>query len=375
MKQLILKLVAAFLCLSLLTGNALASTASDIESIIAYAQSQGLLQSAGNLQDWYAIALGQYNPNMDFSAYRNAAESLVQRWYVEDISRVKLTDRQRLSMALLAAGGDPTHVGGHALLADCTYRASIEEMRRQGIISCIFALLALDMGQYPIPSGNLSREQLVEELLSLQLADGGFALMGTAADPDITGLALQALAPYVDNPRVREAVDRAIACLSALQRPSGGFASLGVESAESTAQVLTALCMLGISLEDSRFVKNGHTVLDGLLQFQNEDGGFSHSRDSSNSNAMATAQALGALVALWRQQQGLPPYYRVDTSATQTPGTTTSGTLTTDVKSTVFTDNSGSSTLENMVVVAAAVAGAAVVATGILITTIRRRRQ
>ena len=37
---------------------------------------------------------------------------------------------------------------------------------------------------------------------------------------------------------------------------------------------------MDIPLEDSRFVKNGKTLLDGLLQFQQTDGGFCHMIDS-----------------------------------------------------------------------------------------------
>ena len=45
---------------------------------------------------------------------------------------------------------------------------------------------------------------------------------------------------------------------------------------ESCAQVMIALGELGISLEDARFVKNGRTLLDGLLTFYRPGQGFVH---------------------------------------------------------------------------------------------------
>jgi hypothetical protein len=64
-------------------------------------------------------------------------------------------------------------------------------------------------------------------------------------------------------------------------------------------QVLVALCELGISVDDARFVKNGKTLVDNILSFQNADGSFKHVHDGS-SNQMATEQALYALVAAQR---------------------------------------------------------------------------
>ena len=54
-----------------------------------------------------------------------------------------------------------------------------------------------------------------------------------------------------------------------IRESDGGFCSsmdTGTESSESCAQVLTALCSLGIDPQsDSRFIKNGNTVLDNLM--------------------------------------------------------------------------------------------------------------
>ena len=39
-------------------------------------------------------------------------------------------------------------------------------------------------------NANDSREQMIEHILSKQLEDGGFSLLGTNADPDMTAMAI-----------------------------------------------------------------------------------------------------------------------------------------------------------------------------------------
>ena len=97
-------------------------------------------------------------------------------------------------------------------------------------------------------------------------ATAGSPSAGTSADPDITAMALQALAKYTDRADVAEAVEEALSCLSALQNNVGGYASWGTTNSESVAQVIVALGELGISLDDSRFVKNGNTLVDNPAQ-------------------------------------------------------------------------------------------------------------
>src|SRR5699024_4540020 len=57
------------------------------------------------------------------------------------------------------------------------------------------------------------------------------------------------------------------------------------------------LTAYGINPSDKQFTKNGNDVISHLLSYQNNDGGFMHTQGDSTSNAMATEQALQALVA------------------------------------------------------------------------------
>ena len=128
---------------------------------------------------------------------------------------------------------------------------------------------------------NALREQLLTETLARQQSSGEFRYTskwpaelkrkGVAAEPDrfdyilLTAKSAQALAPYQDRKDVSAAIDKALNYLSEQQLPSGGFLKYGAEDVEEDAAVLEMLAALGISPDDGRFVKNGHTVLDGMM--------------------------------------------------------------------------------------------------------------
>lgn len=214
------------------------------------------------------------------------------------------TEYARVALAVTAIGRDAANVAGYDLVAPLT---DVDKVASQGVNGVIYALLALDSGSYEADV----RAQYVEKILAAQLPDGGFTYMeGDPADPDLTAIALQALAPYRADEQVAAAVDRALNCLSAMQQTDGGFVSWGASSAESTAQAILALCTLGVDLQDSRFVKDGHSLLDNLMTFQLANGGFCHTADGGY-NAMTTEQALRALVAVQRAEASDTALYQI----------------------------------------------------------------
>jgi len=230
----------------------------------------------------------------------------------EQLHRSKGTDNSRVILALTAAGYDVTNVGGHNLLmglTDMTY------VKKQGINGPIWALIAFDCYDYTIPvnsaaSEQVTREGLIAYILEKQLSDGGWALSGKVADPDMTGMAIQALAPYYNSDTaVKAAVDAAIECLSIKQHDNGGFGSIDGVCTESCAQVIVALTALGIDPEnDERFVKNGISVLDAMCMFAVEGGGFEHI-PGGGLNGMATEQSYYALAAYYRFLSGQSSLY------------------------------------------------------------------
>ena len=248
--------------------------------------------------EWMVIGLARSGRPVPAGYYDNVVEYVKAMADAnERLHRAKVTDNARVILGLTAIGKDVTNVGGHNLLKGLDNMAYVQ---KQGINGPIFTLIALDSHNYPT-MGDVTREKLIETILGAALEDGGWTLSGTKADPDMTAMAIQALAPYYKtNETVKAAVDKALEALSALQRNDGGFGSWGTVNSESCAQVIVALTALGIDpTADSRFVKNGNTVLGALAGFYVDGGGFKHTADGER-NGMATEQGYYALAAYYR---------------------------------------------------------------------------
>lgn len=251
--------------------------------------------------EWAIIGLARSDASMSTNYYSSYYDRVVA--YVEEkinnegqLHTVKSTENARVALAVTAIGKDPRNVGGHNLLTalnDVTY------VNQQGVNGPIWALLALDSKNYDAPG----REALITSILGQQFKDGGWAVTpegstpATTADVDMTAMAIQALAPYYNTRKdVKDAVDKALICLSGKQLEDGRFQSWGTTNSESAAQVVVALSALGIDADkDTRFVKSGNSALDGLLSFAVKTGGFGH--DDNVVNQMATEQAYYALAA------------------------------------------------------------------------------
>ena len=236
--------------------------------------------------DWYTMALSAHY-GYDMSAYGAALQQ-----YLAANDEPSPVSRERLALTLTACTPEPPAVCTEIL------DSSAEGL---GIMSRIFALHLLNNG---VPSGTYSRSDLVTALVSLQAPDGGWSLTGEFGDPDVTAMTLQALAPYRDDSAAADAVARGVDYLSAQQLPSGAYQSFGTENPESTAQVWIALCALGTDpLADSRFIRDGHSLLDGLLQFRVSEGAYSHTA-GGGANQIAAMQVFLALTAAEMQHNG-----------------------------------------------------------------------
>ncbi|MBR1731844.1 MAG: terpene cyclase/mutase family protein, partial [Ruminococcus sp.] len=272
-----------------------------------------LSESAGSYYaDWYYIAFSQYGLDCKNKKSISALKNKVDEFYSGDLSDVKVTDMQRVAFALSACGADITEINGHNLLSDATYnRAKAKPINSQGVNSVAYALLLLDSKNYKIPdNAETTREQMISMILKAELQNGGFALFGENADIDITSIAMQALAPYKNRSDVKSALDKCVNILSSRQDSTGGYKSFSNEiSCESTAQVVLCLTSMGIyPAADSRFIKNGNSVMDGINTFKLQNGAFSHFKDGKIDN-MATYQALCALVSTYRFMNGEKSFY------------------------------------------------------------------
>jgi hypothetical protein len=293
------------------------------------------------------------------------------------LSGNKYTENERVILALTALGLDASKVNLGGVTYD--FVSALTDKKgdgsyaavKQGINGAIYALIALDSKDYlQNDAGKAARAYYLKYLEDSEIAGGGWALIGTAPDPDITAMVLQAIAPYyrlgeqgydalslgniaaqgiaetldafkspgdmeVADPAqvgaldaaeiptlalpqapaysaIKSAVERAVAKLSELQSTQdGGFSSWGSANSESVSQVLTALAALGYDgTQDGSFIKS---VAEYLLTYQDVSGGFTHTLGGSV-NGMATEQAAYALVAYARYLSGERTLYDIDTA-------------------------------------------------------------
>lgn len=307
-----IKTICLLLCALLLWGSAavvFADTASEtkmlIDGIFSYTLEQtgnvslqdwadgSLSEDAGSSSEWYAIALSQYDPSVDLSAYGGSLKK-----FLSDTPTTSAVTKEKYALALLAARQreDVFLVAG---LSDA--------IGSQGLMSWIYGLHLLNNG---VALENHTASEAVTVLLSAQLEDGGWSIMGEYGDVDVTAMALQALAPYyASHASVHSACEKALDFLGGKQLENGDFPGFNGPNPESTAQVLMALCALSQDPRtDSRFIKDGAGILDGLLRYRLEDGSFCHELGAGK-DTTATVQALCAFVALYRFEQNLGSFY------------------------------------------------------------------
>lgn len=367
-KKVIYSKICIFLCVLLLTGvfatpvSASTATTDELLDIAlgivnwkksdvgsdedGFLISDTFLLAAGTTPgDWYPIGLSRIGISDNFDGYLAVINDNIQKRYqTEDkLDKAKATEWHRITLAVLCSGGNPRRMGENGdidLIADGIYMrvdgSGEGILGKQGINGFIWGLIAIDSMSYEIPDdAYYTRDDIILNIMNRQLSDGGWALSGDTSDPDITAMAIQALAPYYNSEKkydyksyadgssvskkVRTAVDEAIAFLSSVQQSDGGFISWGMPNSESAVQVAVALCSLGIDIfSDTRFIKDGNTIYDGIIKYRNHDGGFLHSfvYDEQNpsslpdkSNTMASEQALYGIASIMRFQNGMRRLY------------------------------------------------------------------
>jgi len=255
--------------------------------------------------DWTVLGLaraGRISEKFRSGYYKNVLQAIAHADSVQ-LHRSRSTENSRVAIALTSLGYNAAEIDGQNLLLPL---ADLDYVNNQGVNGPIWALIAFDTANYNIPTvangGNqTTREALIETILTAQKVQGGWSLGSNDIDIDTTAMAIQALAPYYPtNATVQAAVDKALFALSGLQSSDGGFTSFGESSSESSAQVITALTSLGINPDtDARFIKNGNSVLDALLSFYVNGGGFRHTTTGEISR-ISTEQGYCALASYYR---------------------------------------------------------------------------
>lgn len=305
-----------------------------------------LLDQAGSAgSDWFAFDVARmgFASEEQRAAYLARLQDAVETVYAnkeESELKFRISDIHRMALTVIACGGDPENFGTDPdgnpinLIKDTVWNSIWGDPGDQGINGYIWALLTVDAKNYQEPEGaTLTRDGLISELLSRQLADGGFGLIKTdPSDVDLTSMVLTALAPYQGQDKtytftgiisgqeetstVDAVAEKAFARLSELQAEDGSMLTYDERTSESTAWAMIALASWGKDpLTDEAFSKNGNTLVAGMEKFCLPNGGIKHSLDGdeqeTEGNNMAGYQTLYGLEAVRRLWEGQPRLFEM----------------------------------------------------------------
>ena len=188
----------------------------------------------------------------------------------------------KLATGVARAGANPRNFGGVNLVVQIqnAYSPATGKYGAGGTWEQAWALLGLAAARATIPA------EAATYLTGIQATGGGWGFTANAstADPDSTGLVLQALAAAGVS-RSHAAVGAAFDYLQQAENPDGGFPGYGgVTDAGSTGLALQGLAAYGEnprSLSWTRTIADGsasrltvHTPIDALLALQSPQGGF-----------------------------------------------------------------------------------------------------
>mgnify|MGYP004571355559 FL=1 len=287
---------------------------------------QNIAKESAYGSEWHILGLARSEYAGCDEIFEKYYEDVVKK--IKDskgvLSKNKYTEYSRAIVAVKAIGRNPKNTGGYDMTAKLLEK---ENVAIQGLNGPIWALIALNTDGYADSSAEFKKtaKEYISYILDAEKDGGGWSLNSseTNADADITGMALTALAPYYKgDSKVRESADRAVLWLSENQNSDGTYSSWGTVNSESCAQVTVALTSLGIDPnKDERFIKNGKSVIDGLLGFYT-DGGFKHV-STGKLNAMATEQGYYALTAYFRFTGGKTSLYDMSDTGDATPAALT----------------------------------------------------
>ncbi len=261
--------------------------------------------------EWKIFALardGRIDANSEISQnYLRLLKGALAR---DDGTIESLTDYERVTFALSSLGIDASSFqydeGSPIYDLTALYSAYDEDLL---LNQKSFGLLAMNAKPY-----SENTEAFVNGLVSDALDNGGWNIMGEGiADADMTADVLIALAPYyASNDSVRTVVDEALVALRSIQdQNAGGFSTMGQYNSCSIAQVIVALCSLGIDPTSEAWTVNTlYNPITALCQFFDEDAGMiKFTLNASEADQMSTEQAAYALAAYARLKAGKATLY------------------------------------------------------------------
>ena len=281
----------------------------DMESLVQKITTRYSRTTAGAWEDWEWMNLGFYQNKRDNLDDGFSIAECIKR--LDTTTNVAMTNIDRKIMTLTARGIDCSKLSqynngepfidakGNKVddLAAVLYNYS----GGYTINGPIFALNALDMGNYTIPENAVwTREKLLETILNHKYLSDGFGL-------DMVTMLMQSIAPYQNDPVYGERVKAKLwEGFDIVMNSFGtdpfdnpfGVQWGGVYTSEGASQIICALSAMGVDVHTDVRLNNGKdSVLTSFLNYADfGEGYFAHS-NTTPKNAMATYQ--GCYATQW----------------------------------------------------------------------------
>ncbi|WEG11766.1 DUF4430 domain-containing protein [Pullulanibacillus sp. KACC 23026] len=235
------------------------------------------------VSEWEAISLAKSGKTVPASYLKQVTQT------VRDAkgSFHSVTDTERYTLGILAAGGDPTNVGGYNLVKNI-YNG---DLTKQGLNGVLFGLIALNSADFPVPNhAKWTKVKLETYILKAQNTDGGWAWDGSkTSDLDTTGMALTALSQS-HSAETKTAIQKAEVYIADQMKADK------LDNSSTAAQLIIGLASNGVDPNSADYVlKDGKTLMAYLLSYQQKDGGFDW--QANDESSFSTQQAFLALAA------------------------------------------------------------------------------
>ena len=261
-------------------------------------------------EDWEWMNLGFYQHKLANMDDGFSIDECIKR--LDTTTNVAMTNLDRKIMTLTARGFDCSNLAkyndGKPFIdakgnkVDNLVQILYNYTGGYTINGPIFALIALDMGNYTIPADAVwTRETLLEKILTHKYLSDGFGL-------DMVTMLMQSIGPYMNDPvygtRVTAKLEEGLKIVlesfgdkNAYKNPYGVQWG-GVYTSEGSAQIVCAMSAMGVDCHtDPRMSDGTNSALTALLDYADyQDGYFAHT-NTTPKNALATYE--GCYATQW----------------------------------------------------------------------------
>ena len=280
-----------------------------MESLVSKINQRYSRTTAGAWEDWEWMNLGFYQKKLGNLDDGFSIAECIKR--LDTTTNVAMTNIDRKIMTLTARGIDCTKLSKYnngepfidAKGNEVDDFVSILYNYSGGwtINGPIFALIALDMGNYTIPENTLwTRDKLLETILTHKYLSDGFGL-------DMVTMLMQSIAPYQNDPVYGERVKAKLwEGFDIVMNSFGtdpfdnpfGVQWGGVYTSEGASQIICAFSAMGVDVHTDVRLNNGKdSVLTSFLNYADFDEGYFAHSNTTPKNAMATYQ--GCYATQW----------------------------------------------------------------------------